>query len=285
MNDLVSTTLLNTMALPFAVALGIALAARWAGYVRAGLAIGLGILLGGLAGQIAVAELPALPPRGSVDKLPWLGLGGLVLGVALQRVDSDRVRRHAIAGGLALAIVWIGWPRFVIPQTEAWLGGLILWGLVLWSLGRLQAAEAGGGVVVTVLLVGATAGIGLYSSSYSMAQLIAVLAAALVGAMVAGVRGGAGGFGPVAQLAIAGPFTGLLAMLAFYTQADPVALLLLAAIPLAASFAEPVQRAVLAGPIAEARPAARLAVLGALALVPAVIAVAVAVSRSGPLYY
>jgi hypothetical protein len=74
-------------------------------------------------------------------------------------------------------------------------------------------------------------------------------------------------------------------MLSLYTNAEPLALLLLAVVPLTTGLGERVQRTLLPGGAASAHPALSLTVRGAVAVIPAAAAVAVAVSRSGPLYY
>jgi hypothetical protein len=284
MTDPTAAILLTTVALPFGVALGVAAVSRFAGLPHVGLAVALGVLAGDFAGQAAVAGWPALPPNGSVDKLPWLILGGIALGLALQHLDDPRLRKALLAGALALAIVWVGWPRMAIPDTHAWLAGAVLWGLAVWTLGRVEAVGGGNGAVLSFVLVVAAAGIGLFSSSYSMAQLIGVLAVALAGGMLAAGRRGEG-FDGVARLALAGPLVGLLAMLSLYTNAEPLALLLLAVVPLTTGLGERAQRTLLPDGAASTHPTLCLTVRGAVAVLPAAAAVAVAISRSGPLYY
>jgi len=284
MNEIATDLLIETLVLPFGVAAAVALGARAAGLTAAGLAVALGLIAGDLAGQAAVAGWPAVPPRGSVDKLVWLSAGGLLVGLAAERMDEPRRVRWLVAGGLALAIIWTGWVRIAIPDTHAWLAALVTWGLVVWALGRVDAAGRGGGIVLALVLVAATAGIGLYSSSYSMARLIGVLAAALAGAMLAAGHG-PDGFGRAARLAFAAPMAGLLTMLGLYTRAEPLALMMLALVPLTTGFAERLQASIVPGATGRHRTLARLTTLGVVAAVPAAAAVAVAVSRSGPLYY
>jgi hypothetical protein len=284
MNAILTDLLLQTLALPFAVAAVVAFGARAAGLTVAGLAVALGLIAGDLAGQAAVAGWPAVPPGGSVDKLVWLSAGGVVLGLAGERMTDPRQRRWLIAGGLALAVIWIGWARIAIPDTHAWLAALVTWGLVVWALGRVEAAGRGGGLVLALVLVAATAGIGLFASSYSMAQLIGVVAAALAGAMLAAGRGPEG-FGRAARLAFAAPMAGLLTMLGLYTRAEPLALIMLALVPLTPGLAERIQATLAPDATGGTRTAVRLTTLGVVAGLPAAAAVAVAMSRAGPLYY
>jgi len=274
----IDMALLQTLALPFAVALAAALASVALGWTRAGLAIALGVLLGDLAGHAMVAGAPALPPQGAVDKLPWLALGGAMVGLAGQRLHDERGRFLLTAVGAGAALLWLGWPRLLVPQAQAWGVALLLWAGAGWALWRLRDVGRNGGALLLIVAVAAAAGIALYGSSYRMAQLIGVLAAALAGSMaVAGAVGA--GFGPAARLAVAGPLLGLVAMLAFYTSADLLALVLLLPIFLADRAA-----AGLAGEAPD-KGLRRRALLAASALAPAGAAVAVAVWRSGPLYF
>ncbi len=278
MSGAIDMALLRTLALPFAVAAATGLAALAAGWTRAGLAVALAVLLGGLAGHAAIAGVPAVPPHGAVDKLPWLALGGAALGLVGQRPHDERGRFALVAAGAGAALIWVGWPRLWVPQVQAWMAALLLWAGASWALWRLREVGRGGGALLLIVATAAAAGIALYGSSYRMAQLIGVLAAALAGGM-AGAGAAGGGFGPAARLAVAGPLLGLVAMLAFYTSADSLALLLLLPIFLADRAA-----AGLAGE-APARSLRRRALLGAAALLPAGAAVAVALWRAGPLYF
>jgi len=274
----IDLALLQTLAVPFGAALAAALAGVALGWTRAGLAIALGVLLGDLAGHAVVAGAPTLPPQGAVDKLPWLALGGAMLGLAGQRLHDERGRFLLTAAGAGAALLWLGWPRLLVPQAQAWGVALLLWAGAGWALWRLRDVGRGGGALLLIVATAAAAGIALYGSSYRMAQLIGVLAAALAGSMaVAGAVGA--GFGPAARLAVAGPLLGLVAMLAFYTSADSLALLLLLPIFLADRVLVHLPSgAAAAGP-------RRTVLLAGLALVPAGAAVAVAVWRSGPLYF
>lgn len=284
MNDLITNLLLNSVALPLGVALAVGVAGRLAGLGQAGVATALAVLAAEFAGQAAVAGWPALPPNGAVDKLPWLAVGGILLALAAEHGVDSRWRPWVVAAGVGAAVVWIGWPRLAIPDTAAWLAGAVVWGLTVWALGRVRDAGNAGGLVLALLVIVATAGVGLYSSSYSMAQLVGVLAVGLCGAMLAAGTGAAA-FGPVARLAVAGPLLGLLTVLALYTNAEPLALLLLAVVPLTTGLAERVSAHIAPDGAVSAHPALRLMVLGVVAMLPAGAAVAVAVARSAPLYY
>lgn len=282
---LATTVLLGTFALPFGLALAIALAAWRLGVLLRGTAVGLGIAAGLVAGLSATAGWPALPPQGAVDKLPWLALGGALLGLGTAALP-DRQRKTAIVLGLAVAVIWIGWPRLMVPHPEAWGAAALLVAGAGWAVTRLEDAGSAGGALLLATGAFAAAGVSFYGSSYAMAQVIAVLAAAVAGAM-AGAGTGMPGLGPAGRLAAAAPLTGLVAMLAFYTRSAPLALLLLLPIFLAGTMLRRVDpMASWADRLtADGRPIARLGLLLLIALAPACAAVAVAVWRSGPLYF
>ncbi|MBK1696708.1 hypothetical protein CKO21_05565 [Rhodovibrio salinarum] len=277
--------MLETLAVPFALAFAAALAV-WAVRLRVhGLAVALGITAGLIAGQVAIQGWPALPPNGAIDKLWWLALLGGALGLGLPRLADDKQRRAVSVGALALAAVWIGWPRLMIPDVAAWLTGALLVAAGVWALSRVERAGSPGGALLLLVGGAAAAGVAFYGSSYSMAQVNLVLIAALAGAM-AGAGAAPAGLGAAGRMAATLPLFGLIAILAFYTRAAPFALLLLLPVFLvegALASWPPLGR--LAGAAGERMRGARLLVVIGLALVPACAAVAVAYWQSGPLYF
>ena len=282
MTEMTLTVLAITLGLPLAAAALAATAGRALPGVTPGSATAAGILLGALAGQVAIGAAPRFPPAGAVDKLPWLALSGIALAAVHQHFTQAVWQPYILPAGIALGIVWVGWPRLAIPDTAAWLAALTVWGGSIWVLRRLDGLRPTRSTVIAASVAVALSGVAVYSSSYSMAQLVAVSLAALLGAVVAG----RGSFGIPARMALAGPLIGLLTMLALYTTAAPLALLLLLAIPLAPGIAERVEMQIWpATPRGAPTSARHLLVLGAVALLPAIAAIAVAQSNSGPLYY
>lgn len=274
--------LLATLALPFGLGLAVAVVAALTGARRHGLAVGLGVLAGLIGGEAAVAGWPSLPPSGAVDKLPWLALGGLLLGAAGPWL-APRWRRVALGCGLALTLIWIGWPRLIVPYADAWAVALLIGGSAWWALGKLERAGSAGGALLLAVGAAAAAGVAAYGASYAMAQVIAVLAAALAGAMAgAGVLG----LGASGRFAVAAPLVALVAMLALYTRADALALLMLLPVFLADGALDRIQGVPeLMQKAGRNAGAVRLGLVLALAAVPAAAAVGVAVWRSGPLYF
>jgi hypothetical protein len=284
-NATVIDAMLDTLAIPFALGLVAAVLCLLVRARTAGLPVALGVTGGLVAGQVAIQGWPALPPNGAIDKLWWLALLGGALGAALPRIADARRRQAAGAAALGLAVVWIGWPRLMIPDVAAWLTGALVVAAGVWALARLEQAGSAGGALL--LLVGgvATAGVAFYGSSYSMAQVNLVLTAALAGAM-AGAGAAPAGLGAAGRMAAATALIGLVSILAFYTQAAPLALLLLLPVFLVeGALAGWPQLGQLATAAGERVRGARLLVVVALAMVPACAAVAVAYWNSGPLYF
>ncbi|RDD61918.1 hypothetical protein [Ferruginivarius sediminum] len=278
MSNAVHAAALSTLALPFVVALGVALLVWRTGIGgRAGLAVALGVLAGATAGEIAVAGWPALPPIGAIDKLPWLALAGAALGLVSARLRDARTRLLLAAAGAAGVVLWLGWPRLGVPDAQAWVAAILVWAGASYALSRLGEVASPGGALLLVIGSFAAAGVAFYGSSYKMAQLVSVLAAATAGAM-AGAGAAGPGLGHAGRLAAALPLVGLVTILALYTQSEPFAMLLLLPVFLADS-----ARRRLAG--AGAGTPLTLLLLGGLALVPACAAVAVAYWRSGSLYF
>lgn len=254
---------------------------------RYGLAVALGVTAGLVGGQVAIHGWPDLPPEGAIDKLWWLALAGGLLGAFAPALPDPRQRQAVLAAGLGLAVVWIGWPRLMIPDVGAWMAGALIVAGAVWALGRLEQAGSAGAALL--LLVGgfAAAGVAFYGSSYKMSQVILVLSAALAGAM-AGAGAGPAGLGQAGRLAAATPLVALIAILAFYTRSAPLALILLLPVFLVEGAMKHLSGLVgqqAGGPGREPVRGLRLAVTLALALVPACAAVAVAYFRSGPLYF
>jgi hypothetical protein len=277
-SNAVHVAALSTLALPFGVALGVALLAWRSGIGRqAGLAVALGLVVGATAGEIAVAGWPALPPNGAIDKLPWPALAGAVLGLVSARLRDARTRLIIVAGGAAGVVLWLGWPRLGIPDAQAWGAAILVWAGATYALSRLEEVASPGGALLLVIGAFAAAGVAFYGSSYKMAQLVSVLAAATAGAM-AGAGAAGPGLGHAGRLAAALPLVGLLTILALYTQSEPFAMLLLLPVFLADS----ARRGLLG---AGSATSLTLLLLGGVALVPACAAVAVAYWRSGSLYF
>lgn len=285
-SELVTTTLLHTLAFPF-LAGGVVALAGWAcGFSTRGLAVGPGVLAGFLLGQGLIAGWPQLPPVGSVDRLVWLGLlaGGVAL--LLPWLGGGWGRRLGIGVLLAVAVVWIGWTRLSIGQEDAWVAAVTLVLAGYWASGRLERQSGSSAALLLAVAAFAAAVIAVYSASYSMAQLIAALGAALAGGM-AGAGAAGAGLGSAGRMMGGVVLLGLVAMMAFYTRVEPLALLLLLPIFLADSLLRHFPGAGNIAARAEGRgqSTVSLGLLALMALIPAGLAVAVAVSRAGPLYY
>lgn len=284
---MLQTALVNGLALPFLTAL-LAAGGAWLAARRVpalaeahGLAAAVGVIAGFAAGLVGVLGWPRVPPNGAVDKLPWLAPLGLLAGWAVIRVAGARERLIVAGVAAAAAVLWLGWPRLAIPDGAAWGKGLVIAGVAAWMLARAGAQTGRGALGRIFVAAGVAAVIGLYGSSYALAQVVGVLAAALAGVFAAaGWR--TGGVGALTHLAAGVPLVGLVTILAFYTQAEPLALALLAPVLLA----DAVREALFGAETTAAGHALgqRALSLGVV-LAPAGVAVLVAVARAQPLYY
>ncbi|SDG38615.1 hypothetical protein SAMN05216241_11069 [Limimonas halophila] len=284
---MLNAALIDGLALPFIAALVVA-GGTWllAGKARTnGFAGALGVIAGFATGLVGVLGWPDVPPSGAVEKLPWLAPLGLLAGWAALRVSSARGRLLVVAGAVSLALLWLGWPRLAVPHADAWVRALLVGAAATWVLTRAAEAPGRGHAGRVMLATIAAAAIGLYGSSYAMAQLVGVLAATLAGALTA-VGWSPRGVGSLMHLTTGLPLVGLVTILALYTQAEPLALALLAPVLLADTVRDALFGA--ARPQSAGSPAAALgqhALTLAVALLPAGVAVLVAIARSQPLYY
>jgi len=274
---MVETALRDTLALPLGVALVVAGLAWLAGVRRRGLAGALGIAAGFAAGATAVTGVPRFPPVGAVEKVAWLGLLGLGGGLVAARMPDARWRGLVFAASAAVGVAWLGWARLGVPHMAAWLAGGLIVAAATWAL--VRATAPGGPSRELAALTGVAAltaaVVGVYGSSYALAQLVAVLAAALGGVLLmTGWRGRA--LGPAAHGAALVPLAGLVTILALYTRAEPLGLLLLVPVLMAGL----VRTAVLG----DGTKARHHAATAGFALLPAGVAVMVAVARSPELY-
>ncbi len=277
---------MHTLAFPFFLAGAVAVACWGMGFAARGLAVAPGVLAGFLIGQGLIAGWPNLPPIGAVDRLVWLALLGGGLALAMPWLGEAWGKRLALGGVLAVAVVWIGWTRLSIGQEDAWVAAVTLVLAGYWAAGRLERQGGNSAAVLLAVAAFAAAAIAVYSASYSMAQLIAALGAAIAGSM-AGAGAAGVGFGSPGRLVGGLLLLGLVAMLAFYTRAEPLALLLLLPIFLADSLLRhfPGANNLAARADGRGQRGVSLALLALMALIPAGLAVAVAVSSAGPLYY
>lgn len=245
---------------------------RAKGPLVAGAAVGLGFLVG----YVLIVGLPPLPPISNQQKLAYVVVAGLVIGFLLDFTRRPPFYRELVyALGTAAALYWMAIPK--LGDASAWmhLGLIALW-LAACLIGyRLEKTRAQVLVACAPLLVAAL-GIGIiayFGRTGSYSQLAFALATALGGFMLWNWPIARYPFGATLLLAGAGALAAIAFALALYTEASPYALAMLLLCFLAEPIARLVRKRLPGGRIGEALyPIA----VGAVALVPALAAIAVA---------
>ena len=272
------------VALPLTVAALLTLAARAIGGPTAGPRYAIaGAVVGFLLAYLAIEALPMLPPPTAKQKVFYLVIIAAAAGLVLDRLDRPAlVERACLLLYPVVALVWLAWRPLQAGPDAALIAELVvLWVVSVIVLVRLAAASGSGalrpGPLVVVAAVGAAV-VALLGASASLAQLTAAVAAALGGllsvAFAARLLGRATpyAFGATGVLGLGGALLGLAYIMVLFTpdiSRPALAVLILVFV----TDLVPHRFARLRGAL---RRAAGPVVLTALALVPAVIAIAVA---------
>jgi hypothetical protein len=266
MLSLLDHPVVQSLVLPMVVSAGLVLVLR-RGPVAA-VALGAAVL----ASAVATLGLTAWPPRGGMQKLPWLLGMALAAGVVLDLARAARLARAAAAVVLTVAAIgWLAAPQLRAPDMAmlAGLAALLAGGAaVVVHLGWRETPATRPVSALGVAAV-ALAGVAFQSGSLAIAQLAAALGVAcaaygLFALLSPGARfASAGALGAGGALVLLAALTGLL------TDVTPLALALLAMVfPMVAARVW----------IARPRPGgvAELVLIVTLAAVPAAGAVAAA---------
>lgn len=150
-----------------------------------GTAIGLGVLL---AFYLAYDRIPGFPPRGSTNKMFYLALAGLLVGLVVDVAPRRRWVPWAIIAIGAVAIPWwIGLPRLRDPSFGLFaalvaipLGTLVVTGQA-WRVAT--AADARAGLHAAILIGSLAAGFaplalfGASAATFEMSLAVATTAA------------------------------------------------------------------------------------------------------------
>lgn len=194
---------------------------------------------------------PVIPPVAASQKLIYLALAGIVLGLLAGRMRGDRSVAGLGAAALLAAFLWLGWRRlaggaFDTQMAAALLVGLLLvaGGFILLALPASSSPSAeepflAPAAVLAMSLAGAI--VSVLGASIVTAQLLGALAALTGGwclvQYLAVLRGGvANAWGrSVEFLALYAASTVLMQVALLAPKAHPVALLLSALPPLVAA--------------------------------------------------
>ncbi|MDJ0949481.1 MAG: hypothetical protein QNJ94_11220 [Alphaproteobacteria bacterium] len=145
-----------------------------------------------LTAYVVTLGLPPYPPRASSQKLAYVALIGLTLGIALDLIRPKGPAWLVPLAGVAwpaVIAIWLAWPKLkgfdlfaVFTVAMLWIGGA----LAFLRLSRLRAKEPyslAPGILLLIGSVGA-AGLGFHFASIAMAQLAGALAAAVSAALL-----------------------------------------------------------------------------------------------------
>lgn len=233
---------------------------------------------------------PVFPPVAASQKLIFLGIAGIVIGL-LAGAPGGRRLGAPVAVAIVAAFAWLGWRRLTGGAIDSVVGIAIVV-TILAAVGALlllgAPAAAGGGVerpflrpaaVLAMCFAGAI--ISVLGASIVVGQFLGSLAALTGGyclflylATLAG-RAGAGWGGGVATLVLFAAATALLQTALLAPKANPAALLIA---PL--SLFSPL---LVAGPLQSLLPGARPLrplVAGLLTAIPAILAILAAIIRA-----
>jgi hypothetical protein len=233
-------------------------------------AAGCAIALAFVIALVSILGWPPLLPRSSGQKLAYLVLLGLLLGILLDFAVARAPLRAVAPVWSAVIVAWLGWQQLLGLQPSDLARLALLWLAGAFVFDRLLAFRATGIVAPTMVLV---AGIGMSGITFlghaaSLSQLAAAVAA------------GTGGFlllnwprqrYPFSTATLFGAGTALFAVAAasvLFTQANVLALAILLAIFAAGSVRAwlSVDRPIW-GPIA----------FGIIALIPVLLAIVIVI--------
>jgi len=233
--DLFDNPIVLTVALCFGAGLVLAALARG---IRIAWIAGLVPALVFLVAYVATYQkVPPFPPVGSVNKVFYIGLGAIILGLIVDLVP--RLRPLTALLGLAVAaaaVFWIAVPRFNEPDVALYLTIVVLIAGAALAMWRLAAVARGTGpnegalpaIAMLLVLALGFAPIALAGGSSSAMMLCLGLAAGIGAAGLVELVLPRGGFGATAILGATGGLTAVAATVVLISRrADAVALVLL----------------------------------------------------------
>ena len=233
-------------------------------------AAGCAIALAFVIAHLSILGWPPLPPRSSLQKLVYIALIGLLLGVVLDLlIDRVPVRPVALVWpGVILA--WLGWQQLLGFEVLDLARLVLLWfagAFVFDRLLSLRAAEIVAPTMVLVAGIGMSA-IAMIGNAASLSQLAAAAAAATAGFLLWNWPKQRYPFSMAALFGAASALFGVGATIVLFTRASSLALAILLGI-----FAAGFIRARL--PLAD-RPVWGPIAFGVAAAIPMLLAVAAA---------
>lgn len=231
---------------------------------------GSAIALAFVIAHLSILGWPPLPPGSSLQKIVYIALIGLFLGVVLDfLIDRAPIRPVALIWP-GVIIAWLGWQQLLGLEVLDLARLALVWFAGAFVFDRLLALRTANIVAPTMVLV---AGIGmsaiaLIGNAASLSQLAAAVAAATGGYLLWNWPKQRYPFSMAALFGAASALFGVGAATVLFTRASPLALAILLLVFVAGSIRDrlPLGRSPVWGPIA----------FGAIAAIPALLAIAIA---------
>ena len=237
----------------------------------AGVSLGAGFLLA----YVSMFDWPAWPPQDAIQQVAYLAFAGTVLGAVLDIADIPRpARRVAFIVWPVVIVTWLGWERLLAGDTITVLVLVALWAAGAVIFDRLFADDGPDATAATMLLAGAV-GVGLValiSMAGPFARLTGALAAATAGFLLWNWPRPRFRFAHAAVFGGGGALLALATTTVLLTPASPIALVIVVAAFGARTLADRLP--------GREQPAAAPLVVGMVAALPVLVAVAVAVLQN-----
>lgn len=233
-------------------------------------AAGCAIALAFVIAHLSILGWPPLPPGSSLQKIVYIALIGLLLGVVLDFfADLAPIRPAALIWPGAI-LVWLGWQQLLSLEALSLARLALVWLAGAFVFDRLLALRTANIVAPTMVLVAGLgmSAIAMIGTAASLSQLAAAVAAATGGFLVWNWPKQRYPFSMAALFGAASAWFGVGATIVLFTRASSLALAILLGI-----FAVGSIRARL--PLAD-RPVWGPIVFGIIVMIPMLLAIAAA---------
>jgi hypothetical protein len=192
-------------------------------------AAGCSIALAFVIAHLSILGWPPLPPRSSLQKIVYIALIGLLLGVVLDfLIDRVPIRPVALVWpGVILA--WLGWQQLLGFEVLDLARLVLLWFAGAFVFDRLLAFRAVEIIAPTMVLVAGLgmSAIAMIGNAASLSQLAAAVAAATGGFLLWNWPKQRYPFSMVALFGAASALFGVGATIVLFTRASSLALAIL----------------------------------------------------------
>ncbi|UTW11897.1 hypothetical protein [Marinobacterium rhizophilum] len=229
MSSLLNNPAIQSSLLPLLLALGLTGLIRAAFGPQLGGRLACAAIAMGFMASLVLIQAPVFPPRSASQKLPYLVVIALALGLVL---DSLNLRARAVSmAGILLSLGALGWllgSRIDRIDLAGWALILVLMAFALLANWRITAAaDRIDGSIMLLLASGGVGAISLVGASASIAQTGFAMMAACGGFVLWNWPRLRFALGASASCVLITALVALCAQLLFFTQASGWALLML----------------------------------------------------------